>query len=43
MLSTLSHADQLIAYIGRFFGPAGPCPGGALISRCLSGPDAAAA
>lgn len=43
MLATLSNADQLIAYVSRFFGPQGPCPGGAVISRCLSGPDAAPA
>lgn len=36
MLATLSNADQLIAYVSRFFGPEGPCPGGAVISRCLS-------
>lgn len=31
---TLSDRERLIAYVTRFFSAHGPCPGGAVISRC---------
>ncbi|KAF0653690.1 hypothetical protein L107_08868 [Cyanobium sp. Copco_Reservoir_LC18] len=34
--STLTDPERLIAYVSRFFGPEGPCPGGAVLSRCQS-------
>lgn len=34
--ATLTDPDRLIAYVSRFFGPEGPCPGGAVMSRCQS-------
>lgn len=30
----LTDPDQLLDYVSSFFGPQGPCPGGAVISRC---------
>lgn len=34
--ATLTDPDRLIAYVSRFFGHEGPCPGGAVMSRCQS-------
>lgn len=36
MMAILTDPKQLIEYVRRFFGPEGPCPGGAVISRCTS-------
>lgn len=32
----LTDPEQLIDYVSRFFGPEGPYPGGALVTRCHS-------
>lgn len=34
MLHILSDPDQLLDYVSKFFGPEGPYPGGAVITRC---------
>jgi hypothetical protein len=34
MQQILSDPEQLLKYVSTFFGPEGPCPGGAVISRC---------
>lgn len=36
METILTDPEQLIAYVSGFFGPQGPCPGAAVISRCPS-------
>ncbi|MFQ6539110.1 MULTISPECIES: hypothetical protein [Aphanothece] len=34
MQAILTDPDQLLDYVSGFFAPGGPCPGGAVISRC---------
>ena len=40
MRTILTDPDQLMAYACGFFGPQGPCPGGAVISRVHTGTTA---
>jgi hypothetical protein len=39
MEAILTNPDELNQYVSRFFGPEGPYPGGAVISRCQGGPQ----
>ena len=41
MEAIFTNPDELIHYVSRFFGPEGPYPGGAVISRCKGGSSGA--